>query len=182
MKIIRIPDKDTLGIQDGVWMSEPDFMLWTCEETGYECIILRSTFSFSLCGYVGIPETHPLFSLHFNDDVFSEYMRSGKFQAHGGLNFSSEAVFSDHISQNFTKSKWFFGFDCSHLGDFSPAMKANHKKLNIASPFLNELANSGMYRDINYVKKEVISLAKQLKSADLNINKYLERMKISNQD
>jgi hypothetical protein len=59
---------------------------------------------------------------------------------------------------------WYFGFDCCHCNDLSPGMGATlkaigHIPLSHKPPdFLREV-----YRNLEYVKNEVVSLAKQLK-------------------
>lgn len=52
------------------------------------------------CGYVGIPQGHPLYGVHYNDIQAS---------IHGGLTYSDEE-WPDN-------SKWWVGFDCAHSGD-----------------------------------------------------------------
>ena len=45
---------------------------------------------------------------------------------------------------------WFFGFDCAHCDDFIPKMGGMN------------LMSGSVYRDMEYVKEEVKSLADQL--------------------
>lgn len=60
---------------------------WIDEATGYRCLIMKTPLGV-LCGYVGIPERHPLCNVYYNDveDI----------EVHGGL------TFSDKISQLLT--------------------------------------------------------------------------------
>jgi hypothetical protein len=69
---------------------------------GYSWAIIR-TEALHLCGYVQVPEGHPL------------YLRPyGNFEVsvHGGLTFSCEA--------EAPFSGYWIGFDCAHGGDLSP--------------------------------------------------------------
>lgn len=70
-------DKSDWG--NGPWLGEPDKKQWTDEATGYPCMAVRATVTGSLCGYVGVPESHPAFRKHYNDvDV----------NVHGGLTYA----------------------------------------------------------------------------------------------
>ena len=123
------------------WDNEPDKL--TGSECGLSTLILRNP-SGCLCGYVGVPKEHPLYGKHYtHDDV-------NNTQVHGGLIFSEQM----HESQGVKPGLWWFGFDCAHVGDYIPTM--------------NEYSamRTGKYRDIEYVKEECESLAKQLSEYD----------------
>jgi len=59
------------------------------------------------CGYVGVPEGHPLYGIDDYDSVDNEIQSD----VHGGLTFAGR---TDLISEC---KYWFFGFDCNHFGD-----------------------------------------------------------------
>lgn len=62
----------------GEWDDEPDKAQWIDETTGLDCLIVRNGVG-ALCGYVGVPEGHPMYRKHYDEvDV----------RAHGGLTFS----------------------------------------------------------------------------------------------
>lgn len=61
------------------------------------------------------------------------------FNVHGGITFSD----------NFDTGGYWYGFDCSHCDDLSPSY--------------DSFAAHREYRDVEYVKAECASLAKQLK-------------------
>lgn len=68
--------------------------LWDAH--GLRCAIAQGTFS--LCGYIHVPATHPAAGKHYDDlDV----------QVHGGLTFTCKAI---------DGGRW-FGFDTGHAGD-----------------------------------------------------------------
>lgn len=70
---------------------------------------------------------------------------------HGGLTYSGEDP------SHKTKDKWFLGFDCSHYNDLTPGL------LLYASPdYLSNMVSTQTYRDIDYVKAEILALALQL--------------------
>lgn len=147
-------DKSTWG--EGPWQSEPDKVQWQDEATGLPCLIVRGPFG-ALCGYVGVAEGHPLYRMDYNDAVMD---------VHGGLTFSGmcqdtggeEAHHSichlpapgepDHV--------WWFGFDCSHLGDLAPLYQV----------MTGNRLRQVVYRDRAYVETECRSLAMQLAVAD----------------
>ena len=123
---------------DGPWKTEPDEERWADEETGLHCAIFRNGIG-SLCGYVGIPESHPLHGMdcdkcHDLHDI----------SVHGGLTFSDVIVDSP-------EGLHWLGFDCAHYGDYSPT-------------YPSEFSTCGksQYRNIDYVRNECRSLAKRL--------------------
>lgn len=54
---------------------------------------------------------------------------------------------------------WWFGFDCSHAGDFSPKLE---KFITSATPAWSGSGNGDVYRNVAYVKDACTNLAKQL--------------------
>ena len=69
---------------------------------GYPWAIIRTP-ALHLCGYVQVPETHPLHKKPYGDFEVS---------VHGGLTFAKEA--------EAPLSGYWIGFDCAHSGDLSP--------------------------------------------------------------
>lgn len=55
-------DKSTWG--EGPWQSEPDKRQWQTA-AGLPGLVVRNQFG-ALCGYVGVPRTHPLHSVDYN--------------------------------------------------------------------------------------------------------------------
>ena len=58
-----VVDKSQWG--DGPWQSEPDKIQWQDAATGLPCLIVRGPVG-ALCGYVGVPKTHPAYGLHYD--------------------------------------------------------------------------------------------------------------------
>ena len=173
------------------WESEPDLEVF--ESHGYRCVISRNKSLKSLNGYVGIPATHPLFGtetaehneclallkarrlnsppmehegiyvmlgmLVGSDDVLST--PSGAFIVHGGLSYSNMKCPPDFQDDNL----WYFGFDCGHAWDFQPGMA--ELLFRLSDPlYMEEMEESAgqVYRNMDYVRDEVMSLADQLHS------------------
>lgn len=81
----RTIDKAAWG--RGPWDTEPDKAQWVDAATGLDCLIVRNRMG-TLCGYVGVPETHPWFKTSYNDvDV----------DVHGGLTFSDQCQDMSHV-------------------------------------------------------------------------------------
>jgi len=133
-------DKSKWG--PGDWQSEPDEVSWLDEASGYACPVKRHPRVGNLCGYVGIPSTHPLFEK--NDELLDT------IDVHGDINYAGYLV---------CERTWYFGFDCAHAFDYSPGLTAELDN----SP---KLFKGATYRNIEYVKSEVIKLAKQLKELE----------------
>ena len=92
------------------------------------------------CGYVGVPEGHPLYGKHYDDvDV----------DVHGGLTFSND---EDGL--------WLFGYDCAHFDDAKDPelMSDEYKKVFRDFPRFIE----GTIRTLEFCVAECESLAKQL--------------------
>jgi hypothetical protein len=120
----------------GPWHQEPDEKRWTDEATGLECSIWRNPDMGFLCGYVAVPEGHPLFGKHYRDvDV----------AVHGGPTYAEEG-----------DGRWWIGFDCGHAFDMMPGNIAG--RAAVASLYGDQY----QYRDMVYVENECRRLAAQL--------------------
>lgn len=169
-KEYRTVDKASWG--HGEWRDEPDKMQWPDGATGLPCLIVRGP-SGALCGYVGVPDTHPWHGKGYDDavgectsectkteDYESHYSHSvnGRIDVHGGLTFASACAHTGDESKHICHvpgpgepdNVWWFGFDCAHSGDLCP--KYEHRMR-----FGDET-----YKDLAYVKGEVTKLARQL--------------------
>lgn len=151
----RTFDKSTWG--PGPWQDEADKKQWLDEATGYPCLIVRSPSSGSLCGYVGVPEAHPFYGKGYGvlpDDP----------EVHGGLTFAGscrvDADESKHVCHKAggDDKVWWLGFDTAHCGDYSPKIDAVMKSVG---HYYGDLGDT--YKDFDYVTREVIDLAAQLK-------------------
>lgn len=133
----------------GPWDSEPDKKQWTDPTTGLPCMIRRGPPG-ALCGYVGVPEGHPAFARSCS--------KVDNIEVHWGLTYSDfcEAGEPEHgichiPSPGEPDRVWWFGFDCAHAGDLTPApMYCFASRSNEA------------YRDFGYVTAECTRLAAQL--------------------
>jgi hypothetical protein len=126
----------------GEWDNEPDLLKFTY--LGYKCQILRMADTGHLNGYVGITKTHPFVNKSQSSQIVMELSIESLIAVHGGI------TFADRIGTD--KNIWWFGFDCAHSGDGMPGMPL---------PSYNK---DKTYRNLEYVKNEVKSLAKQLKA------------------
>lgn len=162
---------------DGPWQSEPDQEIWADPDTDLPCLAVRGPFG-AWCGYVGVPPDHPAHGLSYYKSEFSieeiEAGLGGKLAAqkvvndievHGGLTFAGKR---DYVFPETARCRdWhFFGFDCSHAGDYDPltaALLSNRKPGHPRA--LGAPTGWGSvieYRDLAYVKGQCASLAKQL--------------------
>lgn len=141
MKTWTNPKIDKTPWGYGAWVGEPDKAQWVDETSGLDCLIVRGPMG-ALCGYVGVPDSHPSFE---REDVNAS--------CHGGLTFSGPCQGHEgdpfgicHIPEDGRTDKiWWLGFDCSHYGDFTPRYPSD-----------------GIYRNLAYVQKECADLAGQL--------------------
>lgn len=152
----------------GPWWDEPDKIQWVDEETDLDCLILRNHFG-ALCGYVGVPKSHPWHGDPYQDHDWSEDGQN-TVNVHGGLTFTGSCMEEApegygvcHIPEpGRPDDVWWFGFDCGHAFDLSPGTLG----WEIANGFLHRVDGlpEDTYRDVAYVKTEVAHLARQLKA------------------
>lgn len=163
-------DKSKWG--PGDWQDEPDRLNFHTPE-GFDGAVLRARHSGALCGYVGVPFGHPWWGKNYSDSVpstpeqlaapvdtdkislISLMCMAGKgleqiqidctVSVHGGLTYSARGWRGAGENARF----WYFGFDCAHYRDLSPA-------------YDSMFSSEGNYRDIEFVKDEVAALSLQL--------------------
>ena len=133
------PEIDKSAWPKGPWHAEPDYIHWEFEDM--DCLIVRNAIG-ALCGYVAVEPGHPAYKKDYNEVGI---------RVHGGLTYSD--MCAGHICHVPREGRpdhvWWLGFDCAHLGDFSPAYeKQGHYD----------------YKDVAYVKYETEELARQLKA------------------
>jgi hypothetical protein len=162
MKTIEYKTQDKSGWGDGPWHNEPDKIQWQDPATGLPCLLTRHPELGHLCGYVGVPEGHPLYGKDWQQDDVSLY-------AHGGVNFSrfcepdAEETGICHIPElGEPDNVWWFGFDCAHSGDLSPVMEVHYRTLGLPRYPIPQK----VYRDLEYVKQWITFLATQLKEVE----------------
>lgn len=155
MEYIEYKDvQDRTRWGSGPWDGEPDKIQFVDKATRYPCLIVRNRMG-ALCGYVGVSEGHPAFRKDYGDvDV----------EVHGGLTFASMCSDGDeresicHIpSKGEPDHVWWLGFDCLHVLDQAPSYTVFGNWKNV---------DGSAYRNIGYVKREIASLAKQLKEIE----------------
>jgi len=157
------------------WETEPNEGAWVDEATGLECRITRHQRMKHLCGYVRIPNDHPLHGKTDRDEIprpagfetramddrvgilpFFAFALSGgldgdtipiavALSVHGGITFSAPI----------DGEGWWMGFDCSHCDDFVPGSAAFCEEHGLGTP-------GGVYRTWEYVERECRHLAGQI--------------------
>jgi len=156
---------DKTGWGEGPWLEEADKVEWRDRETGLPCLIVRNRLG-SLCGYVGVPHDHPLYgSTRLEDDA-------PDVEVHGGVNYSGpcdgdEATGICHVPRpGESDDVWWFGFDCGHIHDYSPAFEMRQRELAAIIPDYpvqpDGFGEWQTYKTVGYVTNEVTGLALQL--------------------
>lgn len=152
---------------------------------GLRCVVLAIDMGHR-CGYVGVPESHPLFGVAYNESHKSTAGLWAKaqdgpigrrgivpvfcsihseedlpsldviFDVHGSLTYSRGSI--DYPVN--TNGLWWFGFDCAHHldGKDPTIMSDSFRKIHSRyTPF-----SDGIVRDTAYVVRECERLAEQL--------------------
>lgn len=148
------------AIPETPWLNEPDRELWKDTVTGLDCLIRRGP-SGALCGYVAVGPAHPLYGQgYWGYDYADEWDPNhpiNQITVHGGLTYAApcdgdkEQGICHVPGPGEPDEAWWFGFDCAHGGDICPA------HIQHVPAFRDDV-----YRDFEYVRGEVTSLAKQL--------------------
>ena len=159
------------------------------EYKGYRCVTIFHDLGFR-CGYVGLPEGHPLYKKEYTDQINvtlkdMEGIPVGKrgiftlfglpdnpddqikmdvyFNVHGGLTYSDGGKNSHHPVDS---DLWWLGFDCGHAGD-----QADYELLNklwgdderVKVRLMNPLYLDGdEIRSKEYVEQECRNLVDQI--------------------
>lgn len=151
----------------GPWTEEPDQL--ESRYGGLPCLILRSHMG-NLCGYVGVWNDHPWYREHY-DKINA--------RVHGGLTYSGRA--NKHVRHTRQEGDrdtdvWFVGFDCAHADDLVPgmlvmyteiarktdeSMKERFPQWEELKAMLPSFMRESVYRDIPFVKREIMMLADQ---------------------
>lgn len=123
---------------NGPWNEEEDLYAFRDKSTDWPCAIVRTPMG-HLNGYVGIDSTHFLFGKDYDkaNDKFDD-------SVHGGLTYSGKGD-----GNNF----WWFGFDTAHYYDYVPG-------INIGGAINSD------YRDVEYIKRELVNLCILLDNAE----------------
>lgn len=151
MKTIEYSNVDKSKWGGGPWQTEPDKKQWLDRETGLPCLIVRNRLG-ALCGYVGVPKSHPWFGLGYDE--------LEGVDVHGGLTFAGPCSKGGKECESVCHSVepgeddevWWLGFDAAHGGDICPGL-----------PF--PAFGWAAYRDFDYVTAEVQKLAGQIHDA-----------------
>lgn len=155
----NVPDAERAEWGEGPWQAEPDKAQWIDEATGLDCLIVRNHGG-ALCGYAGVPTGHPLHSKEYDDAP-----EEAHDAAHGGLTFSGGCGHSEDPARGICHipapgrpdDVWWFGFDCAHDMDLSPARELRYRRLGLSPSH-----DDGQYRDFDYVKRHCAKLAAAL--------------------
>lgn len=137
----------------GEWKTEPDKIYWIDKKTGFDCLIIRNELGF-LCGYVGINKNHPYFEKDYDEirHIFSE----------DGLEYSDFCQENNKIygichPTTHEDKIWWFGFSCTKFKDIFSIRLLDDTSMKMYNKW------GCTYKNINHIKKKVLSLAKELK-------------------
>lgn len=163
-------DKSAWG--PGPWQDEPDEVRWRDDATGYDCLLRRNSLG-AWCGYVAVPEGHPLHGVGYSapQERLQPWLQRRLEQPVGeqpsfsvllGLAFGRieptvDAVVVVHGGVTYAGSllgdqRWWFGFDCSHADDYGPG-----EATRVGLP-----PRPGTYRTMEYAREQTTALARQL--------------------
>lgn len=133
---------------DQPWLNEPLYETWT-HPSGLVCEIARQSNLDHWCGYVQVPEDHPIRVFNLNPCEWdSDKPTYVDLKVHGGVTWNG----TDDLLACPTKGVYRIGFDCAHAWDIRP----KYTSLFPGHPC------DVQWRDIEYVRAETNSLAEQI--------------------
>lgn len=153
----------------GEWDTEPDKMQWSDEATGLPCLIVRGPLG-ALCGYVGVPKSHPFYGVDYGDcslgiegERYCSHSPQHFAEVHGGLTFADRCHPHEdgegrgicHVAPEGEDDVWWLGFDCAHGDDLMPGR-------NLDDHGVYRGYGGSVYRDLDYVRRECRNLARQM--------------------
>lgn len=154
------PPYEGRELPPGPWDNEPDKVQWYDEPSGYDCLVLRGPMG-AWCGYVALEPDHPYYGKHYEE---------APVEVHGGLTFADFCMEDGrpqgervcHIERHPGVKVWWLGFDCGHHMDLVPGMTPMAATLNSLTESFG--AGDEQYRDLDYVTRETVGLAVQLRA------------------
>ena len=169
MEETRFRDRADWGA--GPWDGEPDRVEWY--DGDLPCLALRGPHG-AWCGYVAVPPGHPWHGISYMECTRGHgpdcYEHSIPAEVHGGLTFAGECQPHDETTADAAichvprpgepDDVWWLGFDCSHAWDRVPGVEATDRKYG-----LPPIRTDSVYRVLDYVRGEVVSLATQVREA-----------------
>ena len=128
---------------------------------GYLCVVIMTDMGHR-CGYVGIPEKHPLYRQDAGKKASClETVRPTVwFNVHGGITFSGFGRYRYPLFQNVAGAFWWYGYDCADYGDAPDTSRIKDPRRRGASLL------TGVVRSLDYCINECNSLADQLKEVE----------------
>lgn len=144
---------------DGPWINEPDLVKWVDQATGLRCLIRRRPEG-NLNGYVGVLPDHPFYRVTAYTKLHDDPELKLDLKVHGGVTY-------DGKFEDICPHTWWFGFDTHHYNDKIPFSVLYQIELDDDQSFSLPAESSifpsnQVYRDLEYVRDEVTSLAWQI--------------------
>lgn len=163
-RIYTTMPKDDWG--KGPWANEPDKVQWLDPKTGLDCLMHRNH-SGTWCGYVGVPEGHPLYAKPYGEAESSVDVHGGLTYADFCRDTSDESIGICHVPYpGMPERVWWLGFDCHHSWDFAPGMTARLRKIRRemkdTHPALFRRRDVRMPREHYWTMREVIAEVEKL--------------------
>ncbi len=150
---VRAIDAIKMVVNDRPWENEPNYVRFKTESRLW-AEVKRHPTMLHLCGYLHIPKAHPVYTWN-EGDIERE------LHAYGGITYNHKDA-----------SKLVLGFDCAHADDFSPGVFASLLAIRFKNggntDSLFDITKPTDYKTIEFVKKEIQKLDKQVEEA-LNI-------------
>lgn len=125
------------------------------QNDNYRCVIKKNPYLGVWCGYVELPESHPVYQ--------QEYELLHTLDVHGGITYSAFGIPGTYLKG------WWIGFDCGHAGDFIPCIESINEILLLKGmPEITSIKNINKttFKDQDFVKQELIQLVNQLKEME----------------
>lgn len=131
------------------WEGEPNYIRFKTTH-GYWAEVKRHPVLYHLCGYLHVPNSHPVYD--WNDEKIEHVL-----SAYGGITYTKR-----------TEGKLVLGFDCAHADDFVPGVFASLLALRVKAQDNTDSLYDTMkpedYKTVQFVKEKLESLGMQVEA------------------
>lgn len=128
----------------GPWMQEPDVCYWY--HSDLNCLALRDMSLGNWKSFVGVNESHLLYSKNLDEILRYPVMMDAYIDVHGGITSAGKLPNKYKEEASFL---WWFGIDTSHGSDTIPLLKRDD-----TLPFTET-----SYKSFSFIRRETNKLA-----------------------
>jgi hypothetical protein len=150
--IIFIEFYNKKNFPPGDWVTEPDFCKW--KSYGFVCVAIRDMRLGMWRSFIRISPDHKAYKKNYAEMIEAGWGLDIDF--YGNIPPITGKLPAKFSSLN--KNYWWVGMEFTGAEDLLPLVK-----VDLSDPVLNSIVSGQTYKNLSFVRKETMRLAKQLK-------------------